>query len=219
MAKDNLTLLTVSPRQEDIDLYQAQVDQAGAQVKLLENQIQDSVLRSPVDGQIIAIEKRVGELVQSTSQDSVFTILPASPFEVKVDIYEEDIVKMSVGNPADISLVAFPEQIFKGKVVEIEPAEKLIEGIVYYETIVSFADIPNRLKPGMTADLTIRTASKENVLTIPKSAIQERDDKVIVEVLNGESSQQKEIKIGLKGSNDLIEVVSGLEEGDKIILK
>ena len=106
-----------------------------------------------------------------------------------------------------------------GKVISIDPVEKLIEGVVYYETTISFDDILAGLKPGMTADLTIHAASKENVLTIPKGAIQEKDGKITVEVLNGKSTQQKEIKIGLKGSNDLIEVVSGLEEGEEIIVK
>jgi len=219
VAKDNLTLLTASPRQEDINLYQAQVSQAKANVQLIENQIQDSTLKSPVYGKITDVKKRVGEIVQPALQDAVFILLPDSPFEIKVDIYEEDVVKLNIGNPVDISLVSFPDKIFKGKVISIDPVEKLIEGVVYYETTISFDDIPDGLKPGMTADLTIRTASKENVLTIPKGAIQEKDGKVTVEVLNGKSTQQKEIKIGLKGSNDLVEVVSGLGEREEVIVK
>lgn len=219
VVKDNLTLLIASPRQEDIDLYQAQVSQAKSQVQLIEKQIQDSILRSPVDGKITDIKKRVGEMAQAMAQDVAFVILPDSPFETKVDIYEEDVVKLNIGNSVDISLVSFPDKIFKGKVILIDPAEKLIEGVVYYETTISFDEMPEGIKPGMTADLIIKTASKENVLTIPKSAIQEKDGKVTVEVLNGKSIQQKEIKIGLKGSNDFIEVIFGLEEGEEVIVK
>jgi HlyD family secretion protein len=176
-AQDKLAVTLVKPRQNDIELYEAQISQAQAQVKLIENQIQDSILRSPIDGKIIEIKKKVGEIVQPLLQDVVFVLLPDNPFEIKVDIYEEDIVKVKIGNPVDISLVAFPDKIFKGRVIEINPAEKLIEGIVYYETTINFDEIPEGIKPGMTADLIIKTDSKENVLTIPKDAIQKKNGK------------------------------------------
>lgn len=219
VAEDNLALLTASPRQEDIDLYKAQVSQAKSQVQIIEKQMQDSILRSPVDGKITDIKKRVGEMAQAIVQDVAFILLPDSPFEIKVDIYEEDVVKLNMGNLVDISLVSLPDKIFRGKVISIDPSEKLIEGVVYYETTISFDEMPEGIKPGMTADVIIKTASRENVLTIPKGAIQEKDGRVTVEVLNGKSTQQKEIKIGLKGSNDLIEVVSGLGEGEEVIVQ
>ena len=219
VAKDSLTLLTAYPRQEDINLYQAQVSQAKANVQLIENQILESTLKSPIDGKITAVGKKVGEIVQPTLQDAVFTLLPDSPFEIKADIYEEDVVKLNIGNSVDISLVAFPDKIFKGRVIEINPAEKLIEGVVYYETTISFDELPEGIKPGMTADLIIKTASRENVLTVSEDAVQKKDGKTIVEVLKDEKSQEKEIETGLWGTNNLIEVISGLSEGEEVILK
>jgi len=223
-AKDELALLTAFPRQVDIDLYQAKIDQAQAQVNLLENQIQEAYLRSPVKGQIIEIKKRVGEIVQPSSQDVSIILLPAAPFEIEVDIYEEDVVKMDIGNLVDIFLVAFPNQDFKGKIISINPAEKLIEGVVYYEaTIGSTSDsenwIPDKVKPGMTADLVIRTALRENVLVIPEDAIQKKDGKKIVEVFKNGDIKDREIEIGLQGSNYLVEITSGLEEGEEVILR
>ncbi len=218
-AQDELSRITALPRKEDVDLYQAQVKQAEAQVQLLEKQIEEAVLRSPVLGQVTQIKKRVGEMAMPNLQDALITLLPLAPFEIEADIYEEDVVKMAIGNPVDISLVAFPNQILKGRVVEISPAEKLIEGVVYYKATIDFEEIPEGIKPGMTADVVIKTASKENVLTVPLSSIQNKEGKTIVEVLKGEKFEEREIEIGLKGSNDIVEVISGLEEGEKVTIR
>jgi len=218
-AEDDLVLKTVPPRQEDIDLYQAQVNQVQAQVQLLENQIRDATLKSPTKGQITKINKKVGELVQPTLQDTVINLLPATPFAIEVDIYEEDVVKINIGNPVEISLVPFPGKIFKGKVISIDPAEKIVEGVVYYETSIDFEEMPGNLRPGMTADLVIQAALKENVLVIPENALHDKDDKKTVQVFQDGEVKDKEIEIGLIGSNDLIEVISGLKEGEKVILE
>jgi len=217
-AQDDLAELTASPRQEDVDLHQAQVKQAKAKVWLLQNQIEDTILNAPVGGQIIKIGKRVGELVQSALKDAVITILPSDPFSIEVDIYEEDVAKMNVGNPVNITLIAFPEQTLTGKVISIDPAEEIIDGVVYYKVSVSLDDLPEDVKPGMTADLIIRTDFKENVLTVPKKAAKKKNGKTMVQVLENKTITEREIEIGLKGTNDVIEVISGLEQGDQVIL-
>lgn len=219
VAKDSLTLLTAPPRKEDIDLYQAQVKQAEAQVQLLESQAADARLKSPIDGQITKIDKRVGETVQPALNNGIITLLPAVPFEISVDIYEEDVVKMNIGNPVDISLVAFPDKTFKGKVRTIDPGQKLINEVVYYEATVDFDEVPEGLKPGMTADLVIKTASKENVLLLPTDAIQKKDGKTFVQVSKNGKTEEREIQVGLQGSQSETEVISGLTQGEKVILK
>jgi len=218
-AEDDLALTIAPARQEDIDLYQAQVNQARAQVQILESQIRDATLKSPTKGQIIKINKKIGELVQPMLQDAVITLLPVAPFEIEVDVYEEDVVKINIGNQVDISLVAFPEQAFKGKVISIEPIEKLIEGVVYYQITIAFEEMPEGIKPGMTADLIIKTESRENVLIIPEDALQKRDGKQIVEVFKDGISEDREIEVGLFGSDDMAEVISGLKVGEKLILR
>jgi len=218
-AQDELSRLLAPPRQEDVDLNKAPVAQAQAQINLLENQIKEATLYSPVEGQVAKIKKREGEMVQPMLADTVITLLPAAPFEIEVDIYEEDVVKINIDNPVDISLVALPEKIFKGKVISIDPAQKLIEGVVYYEVTIAFEELPEELRPGMSADLTIKTALKENVLIVPESAIQKRDEKTFVQVSKNGTIGEREIQIELKGSNDMVEVVSGLEEGEKVIIR
>jgi len=218
-AGDSLAKITAPPRQEDVDLYQAQVNQAQAKVRLLERQIGDTVLKSPLDGQVIKINKKVGEVTQSALQNSVITLLPDSPFKIEVDIYEEDIAQMKVGNPVDISLVAFPDEDVEGKVTFIDPAEKIIDGVVYYEASISLPFYPDGVKPGMTVDLIIRVDLRENVLFLPEEAITKKNGKYLVEMVEGRAFKEKEIEIGLEGSDNLVEVISGLREGEEVVVR
>ena len=197
-------------------LYLAKIKQAEAKVDLLKNQIEECILKSPTNGQITEIEIREGEIVQLGQL--AISIIADNPFQITVDIYEEDVVKLAIGNTVDIKLTAFPDKIFKGKVVSIDPAEKLIEGVVYYEAKIELEDYPETIKPGMTADLTIKTMTKENVLAIPGAAVEEKDSKKTVQVLKGKDLETREIEIGLKGSNDIVEVISGLEEGEEVAI-
>jgi len=197
-------------------LYQAKIKQAEASVDLLKNQIEDSVLKSPTNGQITEIKIQEGEIVQSGQL--VISMIPDNPFQVSVDIYEEDVVKLAIGNVVDINLTAFSNETLKGKVISIDPDQTLKEGVVYYETTIDFENPPEKIKPGMTADLTITTITKENVLVIPNSAIQEVNGQATVQVLNGKNLNNRQIEIGIKGSNNMVEVISGLKEGEEVAI-
>ena len=217
--QDDLALAIAEPSQADIDLYQAQIKQAQAELDLLDNKIWESTLRSPTQGQVTKINKEIGEIVQPSSAEPVITLLPASPYEIEVDIYEEDIVKMALGNEVIISLIALPDQDFQGKVISINPAEELVEGVVYYTMTISFEETPQNIRPGMTTDLVIKTDSKENVLIVPEDAIQEEDGKNIVQVFKDNQIEEREVEIGLMGSDDMVEVINGVAEGEKVIIE
>jgi HlyD family secretion protein len=218
-AENRLSLITAESRQVDIDLYQAQIRQAQAKVQFYESQLSQSRLISPLSGKIAEIKKRVGELVQPALQDAFMVILPEIPYEIKVNIYEEDVVKIAVGNSVDISLIAFPGKTFAGKIVSISPAEKMVDGVVYYEIIIGFNEAPEEIKPGMSADIVIKANSRENVLIIPEEAIRTDGDRNFIEVFVGGNIEERDIEIGLEGSDDLVEIISGLEIGEKVILR
>jgi len=149
----------------------------------------------------------------------VIVILPAIPYEIKVDIYEEDVVKIALGNSVDISLVAFSGKVFPGKVISISPAEKMVNEVVYYETTIGFEETPEDIRPGMSADITIKAQLKENVLVVPEEAVLTNGSRNFVEVFVDGKIKEKDIEIGLKGSNDMKEIVSGLAEGEKVVLR
>ncbi len=161
------------------------------------------------------VNKKAGETVQPS--EPVISFISAGPFQVAVDIYEEDIVKVKVGDPVDIRVTAIPDQTFSGKVIFINPAEKLIDGVVYYEVKIDPAlTDESGVKPGMTADITIKTAQADNVLIAPESAVTTADNKNFVQVIIDEKQQEREVQVGLKGSDGQVEIVSGLQEGEEI---
>ena len=216
-AEDNLALTVANPRAEDINLYRAKVESAQASADILENQIYEATIRSPVDGVVSSVDKLAGETIPAAIP--VISVLPSEEFEIEVDIYEEDIVKIEENDLVKIELVAFPGETFEGRVIFIEPTEKLIDGVVYYEVSVSFSSAPEGLKQGMTADITIITETKENVLAVSRDAIQKNGDKTMVEIMDNGKLKEKEIQIGLEGDNDLVEIVGGLSEGEEVLIQ
>ncbi len=205
----------IESKLEESGLYQAQIKQAQAKIKLLENKIAETVLKAPDNGQITKVNKREGEMAQPA--DSIVSFLPTAPFQVEVDIYEEDIVDVKVSNTVKITIPAFPDDVFEGRVISIDPAEKLIGGVVYYEVTISFEEGKEGIKPGMTADIIIESEKKENVLVIPKGTVKKINGKNIVQVFKDGEVEEREIETGLEG-DDFIEVISGLEEGEEVVV-
>jgi len=214
-AEDQLNLKKAGPTPENINLYLAKIEQAKARVSLLHNNINEAVLKSPADGQITAINKRKGETVSSA--DPVIGFLLSGPFQIEVDVYEEDIVDIQVNNYIEVILPAFPDDIFKGKVISVDPAEKLVGGVVYYEVNISFEIQDQNIKPGMTADVIIETDKKENVLVVPVEAVEKRDEIKVAKMYVGKQLVYRTIEVGLEGE-DHIEILSGLSEGEMVII-
>ncbi|MDI6603118.1 MAG: efflux RND transporter periplasmic adaptor subunit [Patescibacteria group bacterium] len=193
-------------------------------VKQRENELVDAknnlakyFLYSPINGVISRQDLRVGEVV--TANVPVVEIISDSEFEIVADIYEEDIVKIEIGSLTEISLPAFPKKVFKGKVIFIEPAEKIVDGVVYYEIRIGFdEDPPKGIKPTMTADIIIQTEKRENVLVVPREAIKRVGGKTIVEVFIDDLIQEREVEVGLRG-DEMVEIISGLEKGEKVFLR
>lgn len=236
-AQSGISVLENQLKEGESGLYRARISQAQAKKQLLEKQIEDSYLKSPAQGRITEINKKIGELAHPTLQDGVMTFLSASPFEIEVNIYEEDVVKINIGNSVDISLIPVPGKTYKGKIGIIEPSEQIIDGVVYYKIKVFFEistissggseltenELPTNLKPGMTADVIIKTASREDVLIVPEISIQEENGKKIIQILKNDFSGKKkienrEVETGLEGSDGMIEIISGVEEGEKVIM-
>ncbi len=218
-AEDSLALLLAEPRESDIASYQAQIAKAESSYQLLLKQISDAYLKTPIKGQVSEINKEEGEMVNTLSGEAIVKVLPAAPFSIEAHIYEEDVVKINIGDKAYINLIAFPGKDIEGKVISISPAEKVIDKVVYYEVNISLEGIDNTIKPGMTADLAIRTDTKQDVLVIPDNAVIKKDNKYFAQVFQNGETKERAIEIGLEGSNDVVEVISGLSEGEEIIIE
>ncbi len=210
---------TIAPaRAEDEGILEAQIDQAQAQIALLELQIADSKLIAPVDGQIAEVNIKAGETISMSAANPAIVLLPADPYNIVVDIYEEEAINLKVGNKARIFIAAIPDEVFEGHVAAIDPAGKLVNGVVYYETKIVFSgNAPETLKPEMTADVEIITAEKENVLLVSESAIRRRQNRYFAQVLQDGQPEEVQVQVGIR-SEGMAEITSGLSEGDQVII-
>jgi len=215
-AQENLEKITAKPRKEDIEYYQAQIDNAKQQIALLNYRIKQTKIVAPLDGEIARILKQEGENVQML--EPVIIFIPEKNYYVEVNIYEEDLPKIQVGSKAIIEPVAYPEQQLTGEVYFISPKETIINDIVYYSVKISF-DNNLELRPGMSVDLTIISEEKNNVLVASAESIYKENDKEFVWLKTKEGKEKRYIKTGLWGSNDLVEILEGLKEGDELIIE
>jgi|SRR6056297_1185753 len=219
VAKSKLKQIKASTRQEDIELAQAEVERARANITLLEDKIAKSVIKAPFNGQITRINYEEGEQIPPNSP--VLKVLNEANHKIEVDISEVDIAKVNLNDNVTITLDAFGEkEKFQGEVHSVDPAETIIQDVVYYEVTIYFTESENKLKkikPGMTANITIHTDQKNNVLAIPSRAVIKKEKGKIVRVLKEGESKEKKVKTGLRGDNGMTEIVSGLEGGEEII--
>ena len=216
-AQDYLALAKAEPSSVSIALYENQIKQAQSRVLLYENQLEEAILRSPIKAQVASLNKKAGE--RASALEPVIFLSPDLPFEIAVDIYEEDIIEIAIGDPVEINLLALPQKTLLGSVIFIDETEKIIDGVVNYEVKIAFnEDPPAGIKTAMTADIVIGVGKKENVLAIPSSAVPRTGEKAIVQVLAEGSIEEREVEIGLRGEV-FVEVISGLKEGEMIVVR
>jgi RND family efflux transporter MFP subunit len=221
VAKTQLVQLKSPARVQDVSLYRAQVKQAEASLNLVRKQIEDSIIKAPIVGTVVRVEYETGEQVSAAK--SVVAILGENNFEIEVDISEADISKIKKGNSTDITLDAFGDETrFSGKVYFIEPAETVIQDVIYYKVKVEFSEgngnYSSIVKSGMTANVIITTNFKKDVLLVPSRAVIEKngDGKFIKTLVNGKAIESP-VEVGMKGDEGFVEILSGVKEGDNVI--
>lgn len=212
-------VLTAPPREVDIGALRADVAREAANVERAQHVLDKTHLRALAAGVLSALDVEMGETVIANQE--VLTIL-SSELKIDVDVSESDIAKVTVGDMADMTFDAFGDDvIFSGRVAKVEPAETEVSGVIYYKTEIFFEQKEGYdVRPGMTANIDIRTAEKANVLLIPERAILDRNGEKIVRVLTDSTTaafEERPVETGLKGDDGLIEITRGLNEGEEII--
>ncbi|MDO8668376.1 MAG: efflux RND transporter periplasmic adaptor subunit [bacterium] len=217
VALAQLNQLKAGTRDQDISLARAQVSQAQAALGLINNQINNNVIKAPTDGTVTKKNYEAGE--QASSAKPVFSLLGINNFEIEVDVSEADINKVAVNNTAEITLDAFGEDVkLYGKVIFIEPAETIIQEVIYYKVKINFDGQGKNVKSGMTANANITTARRDAILIMPSRAVIERNGSgKIVRLLVDKEIKEVPVIIGLRGDNGLVEVLSGVNIGDEVV--
>lgn len=216
--ENQLALQKAGSTAGEISAQEALVRQAQANLENLQAQYSNTILRSPFDGIITKINPEIGEIASLTSP--AISIISDAKFEIEANIPEVDIAKIKIENSTEVTLDAYGNDVvFEAKVVSIDPAETVVEGVPTYKTTLQFTGGEDKIKSGMTANIEIKTAEKKNVLTVPQRAVKITGEKIVT-VLNADNETTKEVKVetGLRGSDGNVEIISGLNEGDKVVL-
>ncbi|MCX6789796.1 MAG: efflux RND transporter periplasmic adaptor subunit [Candidatus Gribaldobacteria bacterium] len=215
-AQRDLDLKKAAATPEQLQENEAQIKSAQANIQNLAIQIAKTTLRSPFDGIVSKQIVKIGQVI--TANLNVVSIISQANFQIEANVAEADIAKIQVGNQAKTTLDAYgSDVIFEAQVIKIEPAETVIEGVPTYKTTFSFTENSDKIKSGMTANIDVMAAQRENVLAVPYRAIVAKNNEKIVRVINGEKIEERKVILGLRGSDGFIEIISGLNEGEKII--
>lgn len=178
----------------------------------------ETYIYAPISGTIIKRNVDIGEIAIYNS--TILTVAEGK-MEIEADVPESDIIKVALGQKADISFDAFPvDVIFEAEIVEIEPASTVIQDVIYYKIKLKLDNIDEKVKTGMSCDVDIKTAERKDVIAIPLRAVRTEGNKEYVEILKDEKNnvvEKVEVTTGLEGDDGIVEIKSGLNGGEKVI--
>jgi HlyD family secretion protein len=156
-----------------VDAAKSQVEQARAALNQDQVNMSLTVIKSPIDGVVISRSVDVGQTVAASLQAPVlFTIAEdLTKMHIEASVPESDVGRLAVDMPVEFTVDAFPGQRFRGTIEQVRNAAVTVQNVVTYTAIVAVDNPELKLRPGMTATVTIVTARKENALAVPNSAL------------------------------------------------
>lgn len=214
--ESNLNWYTSKPTDQDktnadseLALVQAKYDAAKAVMESLE-------IKAPFDGVVFAVTAESGATYQAEA--TLFTVGDPKALEVKANITEEDFPIVAVGQAVEIFFDARADITVQGKVNRVIPQR--IEGDrPRYNIYITLDEVPDGLADGMTADSAITIQKREGVLCLPRSIVRASGvDTVTLKVWVNNTTETREVTVGLRGDSN-VEIVSGLSEGDQVIIQ
>lgn len=213
----SLDIARATARQPDIDVALADVLTAQAGVDSAVAALEKTILRAPADGTITAVDMKVGEIAEIGKQ--AVALQDVSNLYLEANINESNIKSVTVGQPVRVTFDAFSGDAFTATVSSIDPAATIENNVVNYK-IKALLTEADAVRPGMTANMTILTAQIDNVLVLPGRVLTTTGATSTVDLIVDDRKQKtvsREVVLGLKGDGDLVEIQSGLDEGDRVL--
>lgn len=228
--------------QANLDEATAELAQSEAAVIMKEAAVESAQanldyckITAPVDGVVISRDVDQGQTVNAAMSTPVlFTIAQdITKMNIKADVSEADIGQVKDGQSVDFSVEAFPDDVFHGVVTQVRKSPTTTQNVVTYQVIISLDNPEQKLFPGMTADVSILVAERDNALKIPNTALRFtppdnavyesappatlRGNERLVYVVNADGSKLKPevIKAGITDGTDT-EILGGLSEGARV---
>ena len=225
--KQNVSKAQVTVLKAKIAQSHGQLGQDRANLKQLEEQLSYTDIESPIDGIVLSRDVEMGDAVSSilvlgSAATLVMTLGDTSQVYVKGKVDESDIGKVYLGQPARIKVESFKDKTFNGVVTKISPMGVEKDNVTTFEVRVSINNPGGELRAEMTANAEIILEEHKNVLQIPEGAIvYDKDKKASVEVPDSRGKEgKKKIAVNIGISNGAkTELLSGLKEGDQVVLQ
>jgi HlyD family secretion protein len=208
-----LQVETNKPTGSDFAMAQTALDQARANLLAAQVKLDQTVIKAPVDGTLIARNVEVGDVVQPGKD--LMTLAPAGETQVDVMIDERQLSRLALGQKALGSADAFPNQRFAAELVYINPAVDPLRGSV--EVKLKVPDPPAYLVQDMTASVDIEVARKADTVHVPTDSVRDVNGaQPWVLAIRGFRAVRQPVKLGLRGDSR-IEILEGVEAGDELI--
>jgi HlyD family secretion protein len=205
----------------------AQVQQAQAGLKQLEEQLSYTTIVAPMDGVILSRDVEIGDAVSSilvlgSTATLVMTEGDINEVYVQGKVDEADIAHVYMAQPARIKVESFRDRVFNGKVTKIAPLGVEKDNVTTFEVRVSINNPGGELKANMTANAEIILDEHKGVLMVPESAVMyDNQKKATVEIPDKKQKEGKRkvpVTVGLSNGS-VTEILSGLKEGDQVVLQ
>ena len=191
---------------------QAEASVAGAEAALLK-----TMIVAPFSGTISDVAITEGETIASGK--TAISMLAVDAFEIEAKVPEIDIIKVRAGAQVDVTLDAYGKGvIFPATVTRVNPTAVIEGSVPMYKVVVTFTGNDVRIKSGMTANVSIITENKSKVLAVPARFVDVKDNaRGSVTVRSKGNNVIKDVELGVRGQDGLIEVLSGIQEGDELV--
>ncbi len=214
-ALQQLAELEKGPRQEVITQAQASLAEAKARVNLVMAQLKDTQVIAPVSGKIAERNARVGDI--TSASQTLFTIIENGRLELQVKVPETQLRQITPGQGVKITSDANPHLVSSGTVREIEP---IIDADSRQGTVNVDLTVSDKLKPGMFLQASIIASSRES-LAVPMNAVLPQSDgqAIVYLVLPDNTVKSQSVKMGEILPNEQVEIISGLNRGDRLVVK
>lgn len=216
-AENDLALTLAGTDVDRIRAQEAVVKQAQARVTQAYSDISQTVITAPFTGRIIKVDAKRGQY--AAPSQALITMISDSAFQIEARVPEVDIKRVSKNNPAIVWIDAFGKEVlFDAVVLKIDPAATIADGVPTYMTTFAFVKKDERVRSGMTANIDLITSIKENAFAIPARALQRNNNGSFVRVKRGEGIIEVPVRVGIRGRNGEVEIISGLVGGEEVVV-
>ena len=214
-AEGALTLAQAGPTTDKVAALQAQVEQAQAGIENAQLSIAHATITAPFSGTVRNVIAQTGMVVSPSV--SVLSIINNQIMKIDAYAPETDVSNVQGGAAATVNLDSYGDNVnFSAKVTAVDTAETTMNGSPAYHITLYFTEPDSRILAGMTGNVTIATLEHDNVVEIPSRLVLDSGNNNFVLIENGAKNIKRQIILGLQGDDGMVEVVSGLNVGEKI---